>query len=71
MKQSFVFNSSHTIQGGDYMFDFESNETNSEAVATATLDYWKMKNLSTCEFDSEAGFSAWSEWDKITDTSDD
>lgn len=53
------------------MFDIESNETNSEAVATATLDYWKMKNLSTCEFDSEAGFSAWSEWDKITDTSDD
>lgn len=35
------------------------------------LDFWKMKNLSTCEFESEAGISAWSEWDKITDTSDD
>lgn len=53
------------------MLDIDINKTNSEEATTATLDYWKMKNLSTCEFDSEAGFSAWSEWDRITDTSDD
>ena len=34
------------------------------------LDYWRMKNMSTCEYESKMGVSAWSEMDKITDAKD-
>lgn len=40
-------------------------------INQTTLDFWAMKNMSTCEYESSIGISAWSEWDRITDASDD
>lgn len=37
----------------------------------AILNYWKMKNMSTSEYESNLSISAWAEWDKITDARDD
>ena len=51
----------------------ENNNSNSTKSEQSTLDFWKMKNMSTCEYDSAMGNSAWSEWDKVTgaDSKDD
>lgn len=51
----------------------ENNNSNSTKSEQSTLDFWKMKNMSTCEYDSVMGNSAWSEWDKVTgaDSKDD
>lgn len=38
---------------------------------TRTLDYWVMKNLENSETEGIVSFSAWAEWDVITDSSDD
>lgn len=45
-----------------------TKETSSE---DAVLNYWKMKNMSTSEYESGMSFSAWSEWDKVTGADDD
>ena len=49
----------------------ELNITSTTDSEKATLDFWAMKNMSTCEYESTMGNSAWSEWDKITDSRDD
>lgn len=38
---------------------------------SSELNFWEMTNMSTCEYESAMGSSAWSEWDRITDSRDD
>ena len=53
------------------MTNMDENKVTEQATEQNTLDFWKMKNLSTCEYDSAAGNSAWAEWDIGSGDSDD
>lgn len=44
----------------------KSNKSKGAKSKQSTLDFWKMVNLSTCEYDSVRANSAWSEFDIIT-----